>query len=169
MSGMNANYSLNSQMPRQSGSSLLEVVITIFIITIGLLALAGMQAIGLSNNHGAYQRSQATVLAYDMADRMRANTSAIDNYLTTSMDPADAEQQADCTTTDGCSIILMAENDLYIWNAALTTALPGPEGEIKVDDQGTGTVDDDIYTVSVNWVGDGAVGEDSGFQVSFLP
>ncbi len=67
---------------RQSGFSLLEVLIAIVITSIGLLGLAAMQATGLRNNHSAYHRSQATVLAYDIADRMRSNASSMASYIT---------------------------------------------------------------------------------------
>jgi len=60
-------------MHRQSGFSLLEVLITIVILAIGLLGLAGLTAASMRNNHGAYNRSQAVWLAYDISDRMRAN------------------------------------------------------------------------------------------------
>ena len=43
------------------------------ILSVGLLGIAAMQLVSLKTNHGAYQRSQATILAYDMMDRLRAN------------------------------------------------------------------------------------------------
>ncbi len=57
-----------------------------------MLGLAAMQAKGLQNNHSAYHSSQATVLAYDIADRMRANKSTIGNYLTSYMNLAQATE-----------------------------------------------------------------------------
>ncbi|MBN3562479.1 type IV pilus modification protein PilV [Amphritea spongicola] len=56
----------------EKGSSLIEVLIAVVIISIGLLAVAGLQAVALKSNNGSYLRSQATFLAYDLADRMRA-------------------------------------------------------------------------------------------------
>ena len=54
------------------GSTLLEVLVSIVVLSIGLLGLAGLQATSMKSNHSAYMRSQATLLAYDLADRMRA-------------------------------------------------------------------------------------------------
>ena len=51
----------------------MEVLIALLIMSIGLLGLAALQATSLRANHGAYQRTQATFLAYDIMDRMRAN------------------------------------------------------------------------------------------------
>lgn len=58
---------------KQSGFSMLEVLVTILIMSVGLLGLAGLTAASMRNNHGAYHRTQAVWLAYDIADRMRAN------------------------------------------------------------------------------------------------
>lgn len=58
---------------KQSGLSMLEVLVTILIMSVGLLGLAGLTAASMRNNHGAYHRTQAVWLAYDITDRMRAN------------------------------------------------------------------------------------------------
>lgn len=55
------------------GFTLVEVLVALLILSIGLLGLAGLQAGGLRSNHSAYLRSQAVMLAHDMADRMRSN------------------------------------------------------------------------------------------------
>ena len=63
----------NYRLSHTSGFSLLEVLIAMIILSVGLLGIAAMQLVSLKTNHGAYQRSQATILAYDMMDRLRAN------------------------------------------------------------------------------------------------
>jgi len=60
-------------MRRQSGFSMLEVLVAILVLAIGLLGMAGLTATSMRNSHGAYHRNQAVWLAYDVADRMRAN------------------------------------------------------------------------------------------------
>jgi type IV pilus assembly protein PilV len=47
--------------------------VSIVIVAIGLLGMAGMSAASLKNNSSSYYRSQATVLANDILERMRAN------------------------------------------------------------------------------------------------
>ncbi|MEJ2142634.1 MAG: type IV pilus modification protein PilV, partial [Gammaproteobacteria bacterium] len=54
------------------GFSLLEVMIAMVIFSIGLIGLAGLQSASLGYNHSAYLRSQATYLAYNILDKMRA-------------------------------------------------------------------------------------------------
>jgi type IV pilus assembly protein PilV len=63
----------------QCGASLIEVLVSMLILAVGLLGFAGMQMVGIKSNHSAQMRSQATLLAYDLADRMRgARDAALD-------------------------------------------------------------------------------------------
>ena len=69
-----ANMNTTLHRPdRISGFTLLEVLVALVILSIGLLGLAGLQAASLRYNHSSYLRSQATLIAYDIVDRMRAN------------------------------------------------------------------------------------------------
>ncbi|MCH8846255.1 MAG: type IV pilus modification protein PilV [Proteobacteria bacterium] len=58
------------------GFTLLEVMVSLLVLSVGLLGLAALQATTLKANHGAYQRTQAIFLTYDMMDRLRANRTA---------------------------------------------------------------------------------------------
>lgn len=60
-------------MTTQRGFSLLEIIITIAILAVGLLGLAGMQARALNAEADSFSRAQAMMLANEMADRMNAN------------------------------------------------------------------------------------------------
>jgi type IV pilus assembly protein PilV len=62
-----------SSLLSEAGFSMIEVLVTLVILAFGLLGLAGMQSIGLKNSQGSLSRSQATVLGYDIIDRMRSN------------------------------------------------------------------------------------------------
>jgi len=68
----------------QRGTSLLEVLVTIVILAIGLLGLAGLQTRLQSSEIEAYQRSQALILLNDMASRIATNRSNAEAYITTS-------------------------------------------------------------------------------------
>ncbi|MCB1776271.1 MAG: type IV pilus modification protein PilV [Candidatus Competibacteraceae bacterium] len=63
-------------MRKQTGFTLIEILVTVVVTAIGLLGLAGLQTIALRFNSTSYQRSQATVLAYDITERMRASKPA---------------------------------------------------------------------------------------------
>lgn len=62
-----------AMLSKQWGVSMLEVLISIVVLAVGLLGFAGLQMLSLKNSNSAYQRSQATMLAYDVIDRIRAD------------------------------------------------------------------------------------------------
>lgn len=119
---------------RQRGATLIEVLIAVLILSIGLLGLASLQVNSLRFNHSAYLRSQATILAYDITDRMRANRDAA---LAGTYDIIIGDAPPAGVT--------VAETDLQEWRALLAAQLPG----------GTGGVDTvpatDIATVTIQW------------------
>lgn len=117
---------LNRQMyPAQAGLSLIEVMVAVFVISFGLLGVAAIQITGLKNNHSAYYRSTATVLAYDMLDRMRANKKGL---IAGEYDTSGAF--LDGKTTPGTSGT-MSGTDKEEWLAALGNQLPGAKGKVE--------------------------------------
>lgn len=116
---------------------MLELLIAVIIVSVGLLGIASMQVIGLRNNHSAYMRSQATILAYDMVDRMRANSAAA---LAAQYDIAIADAAPACAAA-------VAACDLNSWLTRLNSTLPNGEGSVSVS--GVGAV-----TVIVQWTDD---------------
>ncbi len=115
---------------REQGFTLIEVMIAVLILSVGLLGLAGLQVAALQNNQNAFMRSQATALAYDLADRMRAN---VLGTISGNYNPANAGVNGNCGTTTGCSPQAMAENDLNQWNANIGQYLPMGEGFVCID------------------------------------
>lgn len=126
-----------------SGFTMIEVLVAIFVLAIGLLGLAGLQANSLKNNTSAYTRTQAQLLAYDMLDRMRSNlpgvsTGNYDDLLgATPTDP-------NCAGT-GCSVAQLAEHDAYEWSNLLAQTLPSGQGEVSGNGLGS------IFTITVMW------------------
>ncbi len=115
---------------RQSGFTLIEVLVSVLILSIGLIGVAGLQAVSLKNNQSAFMRSQASALAYDLADRMRSNVLSADTSL---YDPATAAPISACSTPTGCTPQELARNDLDEWDAAIATYLPMGEGFVCID------------------------------------
>ncbi len=105
---------------RQSGFSLIEVLITVLIIAIGLMGFAAMMLNSMKNNRLAMQRSMATAYAYDIIDCMRVNRAAAlgGNY----------------TVTFGGSLSsgTVAGNDVTAWKTQLSTLLPDGKGQISL-------------------------------------
>ena len=146
-------------MNKNTGFTLIEVLIAMLVLAVGLLGLAGLQATSLGNSQSAYNRNQATQLAYDLADRMRSNKLEVATYTT--ILPGAATAKANCLTTTGCLPSNMAENDLFEWNKAVRDTLPNGVGTIAV---AAG-----VFTITITW-DDDRDGDDSNnpnFQTSF--
>jgi len=119
-----------------SGFTLVELMVSVLVLAIGLLGLASLQVTGLGSNHNAYLRTQATLLAQDMADRMRANPAGLATYLV-------AGAISSCGTS--CTPQQMAKNDHGLWDQSLAAQLPGGSGAITSPAIG-------IYNIRVTWV-----------------
>ena len=128
------NYSMQRAIrTQQSGFTLIEVLVSVLVLSIGLVGVAALQGVSLKNTQSAFMRSQATALAYDVADRMRANVTSARSglYDSGSYDPP--ATVTGCKSTTGCTAQDMAEHDLAEWNAAIATYLPMGEGVVCVD------------------------------------
>ena len=118
---------------QEQGFTLLEVLISLLVLAIGLLGLAGLQTVALSYNHSAYLRTQATFLAYDMLDRARANREEAvgGGYsMTINSSPTGG---TNCTTSS-CSQSAMAHFDKVEWKNSLKDLLPGGNGSVSIED-----------------------------------
>ena len=76
-----------STNPRQRGVSMIEVLVTIIILSFGLLGLVGLQSRLQLSELEAYQRSQALILLDDMANRIMNNRNSSTSYVTGSDAP----------------------------------------------------------------------------------
>jgi len=103
----------------QHGSSLIEVLVTLVVISLGLLGLAGLQLYSMQNTNSATQRYVATTLAYDILERMRSNRL---QALAGSYDIA-----LGATGSAGS----VAGDDLLAWKDSLAV-LPAGDGSISV-------------------------------------
>ncbi|MFQ5660926.1 MAG: type IV pilus modification protein PilV [Gammaproteobacteria bacterium] len=116
-----------------SGFTLLEVLIALLILSIGLLGIAALQATSLKTNHGAYLRSQAVILGYDMMDRMRANR------VVAMAEGYDINMASNGLTGAGLQVA-----DVNGWLASVAALLPAGDGSIDCTTAG-------VCTVTVQW------------------
>ena len=61
----------------QRGFSLIEILISVLVFGIGILGLGSLQIASLKGSSNAHYRTTASVLAQDLADRMRSNIDAV--------------------------------------------------------------------------------------------
>lgn len=68
----------------QRGVGLIEVLVSVLVVSIGLLGAAGLQATALRNNQGSYERTQTSILTQGIYDAMRSNVAGVTagNYNT---------------------------------------------------------------------------------------
>lgn len=144
------------------GFSLIEVLVALFILSIGLLGLAALQTTGLQFNHQSYERTQAVIQAYDIIDRMRVNKSGDSAIINTTYNSVSLgalpTAEVDCAAAI-CTGNQMAAYDIRYWNAANASVLAEGKGAIC---KGTFTNDANgypsscaqagsIYRVAVAW------------------
>lgn len=121
---------MQNRLNPQHGFTLLEVLITVLILSIGLLGLASLQTKGLQYNYSANLRSQATLLAYDMLDRMRANRNAATAGLY-NINLGGSVTASNCTGSGAnCTPAQLASFDQYEWETELADRLPKGNGAV---------------------------------------
>lgn len=163
---------MKHEAARQQGFSLLEVLVSLLILMVGLLGIAGLMIKGQRASFEAYQRQQALALAQDMAERIRANRGAGPFYITTGLPsmPGDGDLYAARQICDDGFICnqqrQLADYDLATWDGMLI-------GASKTKDDGAGNVtnigglvnaygcvewnanvNQPVFVVSVAWQGD---------------
>ena len=79
----NAQASPTAAGQGQRGFSMLEILISMFIMAVGLLGLVGMQALAQKAEFESYQRAQALILLNDIIDRVNTNRRAATCYAIT--------------------------------------------------------------------------------------
>ena len=137
-----------------AGFMLLDALITIVILTFGLLGFAQLQVKMQVAQSESYQRAQATLLVQDMANRLSTNRSNATSYLT-----SPAYVGTGDSNPAGCTSLSGAQKDLCEWsnqlkgtaeiqNAAAIGAMTGARGCIDLVSNNP-----DVYRVTVAWQG----------------
>lgn len=137
----------NLQRRRQAGFTMIETLVALLVLAIGLLGIAALYLDSLRAGRTAIYRTDAVNLAADLADRIRANNTAVAAYGITLGGTATAV--ASCETTVGCTAGDMANTDLAEWKAELAQRLPGGAGSVVVA-PGVGG-EPAQYTIVVQW------------------
>ena len=153
-----------SLVKRPRGFSLIEVMIALMVISVGLLGIAKMQALAMSNTQTAGSRALAALEAASMASAMHANPAywaaglapasvTVSNSSTISHSTLNA-QNIDCSAGN-CTPVQVAGYDLGAnntnpngWGQNLSTLLPGGQGKINCT---TGVNAPITCTITVSW------------------
>jgi type IV pilus assembly protein PilV len=139
---------------------MMEVLVSMFVLSIGVLGVAGLQVTAKRSNFEATQRATAAGLAQDIVERMRSNAQQLGTYTDAGVGrtiEGSSMPAVDCSTN--CGPVTLAQYDLYELQEAAngvaeqaggsnvgglslpTTCITGPDG-------GSG-----IYSVAIAWRG----------------
>ncbi len=151
---MNTHTVFNTKIAHK-GFTLLEVLVSLVIFSIGLLGLAGLQIFSLRLTGDSLLRTTAAILANDMIDRMRANPAASNLGVTSPYNNSakSATGNPNClgknssgsSTNTQCDATQMAAHDFYEWYAnisganatgwhpAISASLPSGGGVVCID------------------------------------
>jgi type IV pilus assembly protein PilV len=128
---------------RTAGFTLLEVLATLVLLSVGMLGIAMLYLESLRINQLALQRTQAVTLAADLADRIRANRVPADTYACG--DP--------CLPGSGGNAV--AATDLARWLDDVAGQLPDGTGAVRFTAATIGAPA--RYVVTVRWTAVGHV------------
>jgi type IV pilus assembly protein PilV len=139
---------------------MMEVLVSVFVLSIGVLGVGGLQVTAKRSNFEATQRATAAALAQDIIERMRSNPDELGVYT-----DAGVGREIDGTTMTAvdcsadCAPTTLAQYDLYeLEQAAIGVAeqasgnnvggLTLPTACISGPDGGAG-----VYSVAIAWRG----------------
>jgi type IV pilus assembly protein PilV len=152
---------------RSRGFTLIEVLVSMVVLSIGLLGTAKLMLFSSRANDSAYLRTQATALAYEMLDDIRANRQqAINGLYDTASGTVAADPGFVCVGAAVCTPPNLALYDVYQWKQRLDVAsgvaapgaLPTGRGSVVT----TTTAAQTSAVITVSW-------DDSVTQNSFDP
>lgn len=139
---------------------MMEVLVSVFVLSIGALGVGGLQVVAKRSNFEATQRATAAALAQDIIERMRTNPNELGVYTDSGAGrtiDGTSMSVVDCSTD--CVPVSLAQYDLYELERAAdgvaeqaagnnvggltlpTTCITGPDG-------GPG-----VYGVAIAWRG----------------
>jgi type IV pilus assembly protein PilV len=138
---------------RPAGFTLIEVLLSLLVLSVGLLGASAMLLDSLRVDAGALQRLAATQLLLDTADRIRANPAGRANYTAVS------GGIASCGEPAGCDAAQLAASDRRRFDSAARALFAANLIETRVDyEPATGPAAPDRYVITLRWR---AVGEDA--------
>lgn len=118
----------------QAGSTLIEALVAMLVLSIGLLGIAGLSAASLRYSQGGWARASISAGLSDLADRVRANpTAGVSAYVfntttyanqRTAFDGANVVIGVDCMANT-CTAAQLADFHLTEWRIALNRGMPG--------------------------------------------
>jgi type IV pilus assembly protein PilV len=134
----------------QRGTTMLEVLIAILILSVGLFAMLGLMMNSMKLTTTSTYRAMATQHAHTMTNLINAAGSMIFDFDYYTPSKAAAEDKC-FTDLAGCSQADMTNTQMKMWQDELANGLPGGAGVVCKSKSAAGTPDE--------WLCDGGVGD----------
>ena len=152
------NFSnLSSPIVKNRGATLIEVLVAIFLLTVGLLAMAALTVSATGYNKLSQLRGTATMLANDYAEQGRANLRAFDVgfYAITATPAQPSDSLPDVSSSyaaGGLSAAKMVANwDRYNWTQNVAQRLPAGKAVVNTSTAAVGGTDVRMMEIWVQW------------------
>ncbi len=117
-----------------AGYALLEALIAVIVASVGFIGAARMQTLGMKFGNSAQSRQKATLLAYQMTDRIRANREGFKSEGYSNAADNASGSKACLSDAAGCGTpALMAAADLREWLDDVAAQLPAGQGVVCKD------------------------------------
>lgn len=117
---------------REVGATLIEVMVSVAVCSIGLLGMAGLLSVSASANHSAYQNTQADLAAQALIDSMHVNAAAVAGGGYDGALDATTATAIDCGK-QGCAAPQRAAHDRARFVQALAAVLPNAKASLRCD------------------------------------
>lgn len=109
---------LRPALCRMTGISLTETLMSIVVVSFGLLGLAALQGRATNAELESYQRGQALILLHDMVNRIENNPANAHSYLTGDTPVGDGMEIANCTALQDRAAIDLCEWSILLQGAS---------------------------------------------------
>lgn len=142
---MKFNHAHSKQHDEQ-GATLIEALVSILVLSLGLLGMAGLQLNALSFQKSSWATHRIAELTGDISERIRANPTGANNgnyvYTATYSTAKAATMTSNLCRTSGtdCTTAQIANDDIAAWLVKAQAALPSGAATITGDSMNGYTV-----------------------------
>lgn len=143
---------------QQSGVTLIEVLVSVLVLSLGLLGMLGMQAGAMRFENGAWVRAAVSAAVADFSDSIRMLPNALPtdiesvgtyaDELAATADSAYFEPDKDCDSTD-CTPAELVSFQRVGWRRHINASFPGGVGFIQ--QTGVAGQMSQTYTITIAW------------------
>ncbi len=136
----------------QVGFTMTEILVAVFVLSLGMLGLGALQVTATRSSQSSYYRTQATLMAVDMLERMRVNVleSRSGSYDIVFADASPGPELC-VGPARNCSSIEISRFDLDEWLNRLAAELPQGDGQIVTTEDTSFVPSTYTVAITVQW------------------